>query len=402
MYQALYRKWRPRDFSDVVGQEHITETLRQQVASGRISHAYLFVGTRGTGKTTCAKILAKAANCEHPVDGNPCNECASCVGIDNGSILDVEELDAASNNGVDNIRVIRDEAVFTPATTRYRVYIIDEVHMLSDGAFNALLKTLEEPPSHVLFILATTELRKIPATILSRCKRFDFHRITPEKIFERLRMISDEEKINITDAALMLISRLAAGAMRDALSMLELFSMSDHEVSEEEASQRLGVVGREIVFSLAEAVCAKDSEQALKVIAKAYDDSKDLSVLCSELSDVFRDILVVKYVKDPGKLIDASDSDVGRLRAIAEKLSGEELMYCTELCEDMQMRLSRAVFSRRVIIETGLIKMCEQHAFANTASLSMRISSLEEKVKLLSDSGNISYEKQQNTKKEIG
>ena len=396
-YKALYRKWRPKVFSDVIGQEHITSILRSEVEAGTVSHAYLFCGSRGTGKTTCAKILAKAVSCDNPQNGDPCGKCPSCIAAEN--TLDIYEIDAASHNGVENIRDLRDSVVYPPSEMKRRVYIIDEVHMLSDGAFNALLKTLEEPPSHVLFILATTELRKIPATILSRCKRFDFHRITPEKIFERLRMISDEEKINITDAALMLISRLAAGAMRDALSMLELFSMSDHEVSEEEASQRLGVVGREIVFSLAETVCAKDSEQALKVIAKAYDDSKDLSVLCSELSDVFRDILVVKYVKDPGKLIDASDSDVGRLRAIAEKLSGEELMYCTELCEDMQMRLSRAVFSRRVIIETGLIKMCEQHAFANTASLSMRISSLEEKLKLLSDSGNISYEKQQNTKK---
>ena len=214
MYQALYRKWRPRTFDDVVGQAHITETLKRQVATGRLSHAYLFTGTRGTGKTTCAKILARAVNCEHPVDGNPCNACPSCLGIESGSILDVLELDAASNNGVDQVRALRDEAVYTPAAVRKRVYIVDEVHMLSTAAFNALLKILEEPPEHLMFILATTELHKVPATILSRCQRFSFKRITPQDIAARLLYVAGQEQIDLTADGAELLSRLADGAHR--------------------------------------------------------------------------------------------------------------------------------------------------------------------------------------------
>ena len=221
MYQALYRKWRPQTFADVIGQQHVTDTLRAQLQSGRLSHAYLFTGTRGTGKTTCAKILARAVNCEHPVNGDPCNECAACRGILDGSVLDVTEIDAASNNGVDNIRDLRDETRYTPAQVKKRVFIIDEVHMLSIGAFNALLKTLEEPPEHVLFILATTELHKVPATILSRCQRFDFRRIGAEDIARRLLDVAAGEGIELTEGAARLIARLADGAMRDALSMLD-------------------------------------------------------------------------------------------------------------------------------------------------------------------------------------
>ena len=381
-YKALYRKWRPAIFSDVIGQEHITSVLKSEIMSKSVSHAYLFCGSRGTGKTTCAKILSKAVSCDNPQNGDPCGVCPSCLAAE--STLDIYEIDAASHNGVDNIRDLRDTVVYPPSEMKRRVYIIDEVHMLSDGAFNALLKTLEEPPEHALFILATTELRKIPATILSRCKRFDFHRITPEKICERLRMIANEENIKISDAALMLISRLATGAMRDALSMLELFYMSDHEISEDEASERLGVVGRAVVFSLLDAVCAKDSSRALEVISEAYDNSKDLGVLCSELSDTLRDILVTKYCKTPEKLIDATGSDIDRLRAFATQLSDEKLVYCSELCEDIQNRLSRAVFSRRTIIETGLIKMCEEKLSADNSTLLSRIAALEEKLAKLS------------------
>ena len=219
MYRVLYRKWRPQTFSDVIGQEHITSTLAHEIESGKVSHAYLFTGSRGTGKTTCAKIFAKAVNCPHTHNGNPCNECEICKGIDDGSILDVIEIDAASNNGVDNIRDLREEANYTPVHTKYRVYIIDEVHMLSIGAFNALLKTLEEPPEHVKFVLATTEVHKLPATILSRCQRFDFHRITPENISARLKYVAGEEKIELDDDASLLIARIADGAMRDALSI---------------------------------------------------------------------------------------------------------------------------------------------------------------------------------------
>ncbi len=384
-YKALYRKWRPSVFSDVIGQEHITSVLKSEIMSKSVSHAYLFCGSRGTGKTTCAKILSKAVSCDNPQNGDPCGVCPSCLAAEN--TLDIYEIDAASHNGVDNIRELRDTVVYPPSEMKRRVYIIDEVHMLSDGAFNALLKTLEEPPAHALFILATTELRKIPATILSRCKRFDFHRITAEKICERLRMIANEENIKITDAALMLISRLAAGAMRDALSMLELFYMSDHEINEDEASERLGVVGRAVVFSLLDAMCDADSSRALEVISEAYDNSKDLGVLCSELSDTLRDILVTKYCKNPEKLIDATGADIDRLRVFSTKLSDEKLIYCSELCEDMQNRLSRAVFSRRTIIETGLIKMCEEKLCADSSTLLTRIAALEEKLARLSAGG---------------
>ena len=384
-YKALYRKWRPAIFSDVIGQEHITSVLKSEIMSKSVSHAYLFCGSRGTGKTTCAKILSKAVSCDNPQNGDPCGVCPSCLAAEN--TLDIYEIDAASHNGVDNIRELRDTVVYPPSEMKRRVYIIDEVHMLSDGAFNALLKTLEEPPAHALFILATTELRKIPATILSRCKRFDFHRITAEKICERLRMIADEEAIKITDPALMLISRLAAGAMRDALSMLELFYMSDHEIDEDEASERLGVVGRAVVFSLLDAVCDADSSRALEVISEAYDNSKDLGVLCSELSDTLRDILVTKYCKNPEKLIDATGSDIDRLKGFSARLSDEKLIYCSELCEDMQNRLSKAVFSRRTIIETGLIKMCEEKLCADSSTLLTRIAALEEKLARLSAGG---------------
>lgn len=381
-YKALYRKWRPSTFSDVIGQEHITTILKNEIMSGSVSHAYLFCGSRGTGKTTCAKILSKAVSCENPQDGNPCGVCSCCLAAEN--TLDIYEIDAASHNGVDNIRDLRDTVVYPPSEMKRRVYIIDEVHMLSDGAFNALLKTLEEPPAHALFILATTELRKIPATILSRCKRFDFHRITPEKICERIRMIANQENIRITDSALMLIARLAAGAMRDALSMLELFYMSDHEVDEAEASERLGVVGRNIVFSLIEAICEKNSKKALEIISEAYDNSKDLGVLCSELSDSLRDILVAKYAENPAKLIDATGSDIERIKSFSTSLSDEKIIYCADICEDMQNRLSKAVFSRRTIIETGILKMCEERLNQDIATLLTRISALEEKLAALS------------------
>lgn len=381
-YKALYRKWRPSVFSDVIGQEHITTVLKSEIMSQSVSHAYLFCGSRGTGKTTCAKILSKAVSCENPQNGDPCGVCPSCVAAEN--TLDIYEIDAASHNGVDNIRELRDTVVYPPSEMKRRVYIIDEVHMLSDGAFNALLKTLEEPPEHALFILATTELRKIPATILSRCKRFDFHRITPEKICDRLKMIANEENIKITDSALMLISRLAAGAMRDALSMLELFYMSDHEVDEAEASERLGVVGRAVVFSLLEAICEKNSEKALGVIAEAYDNSKDLGVLCSELSDSLRDILIAKYSKTPEKLIDATGSDIEKIKSFSKQLSDEKIIYCSDICEDMQNRLSKAVFSRRTIIETGILRMCEDRLSQDISTLLTRISALEEKLAALS------------------
>ena len=381
-YKALYRKWRPAVFSDVIGQEHITDVLRSEVMAKTVSHAYLFCGSRGTGKTTCAKILAKAVSCDSPVGGDPCGKCPSCLAAEHS--LDIYEIDAASYNGVDNIRELRDTVAYPPSELKRRVYIIDEVHMLSTGAFNALLKTLEEPPEHVLFILATTELQKIPATILSRCKRFDFHRITAEKIAERLRFISDEEKIPVTDRALSLIARLAAGAMRDALSMLELFCMSEETVDIDEAAERLGVVGRETVFSLTDAILSGNTPRALEIIAEAYDNSKDLGVLCGELSDTLRDIMIVKYARDPERLLDVSDAELETLRSFASRMRDEKLNLAARVCEEMQGKLSRAVFSRRTVFETGVIRLCEERLDTGTDALLSRIAALEDAVSRLS------------------
>ena len=381
-YKALYRKWRPSVFSDVIGQEHITDVLRSEVMSKTVSHAYLFCGSRGTGKTTCAKILAKAVSCDAPKNGDPCGECPSCLAAEHS--LDIYEIDAASYNGVDNIRELRDTVAYPPAELKRRVYIIDEVHMLSVGAFNALLKTLEEPPEHVLFILATTELQKIPATILSRCKRFDFHRITAEKITARLRFIADEENIPITDRALSLIARLSAGAMRDALSMLELFCMSETTVDIDEASERLGVVGRAAVFALTDAILSGNTPRALEIIAEAYDNSKDLGVLCGELSDTLRDIMIVKYAREPERLIDATGADIETLRGFAARIRDERLAFAARTCEEMQGKIARAVFSRRTVLETGIIRLCEEKLDTSADALLSRIAALEDAVSRLS------------------
>ncbi|MDO5448424.1 MAG: DNA polymerase III subunit gamma/tau [Clostridia bacterium] len=284
MYQALYRKWRPQVFADVVGQDHITTTLMNEIETGRHSHAYLFTGSRGTGKTTCAKIFAKAVNCEHPINGDPCNECETCKGIDSGAIMDVIEIDAASNNGVDNIRDIRDEANFTPVNGKYRVYIIDEVHMLSTGAFNALLKTLEEPPAHVKFILATTEVHKLPATILSRCQRFDFKRITPEDIAKRLAYVAGEEGLELEADAAMLIARLADGALRDALSILDQCIGHSRHITLDVVNATVGLAGKEYLFALSASILNKDSASALAQINTLHNNSCDMERLCNELT----------------------------------------------------------------------------------------------------------------------
>ena len=279
MYQALYRKWRPRTFDDVVGQDHITETLKRQVATGRLSHAYLFTGTRGTGKTTCAKILARAVNCENPVDGNPCNCCPACMGIESGAILDVLELDAASNNGVDQIRALRDEAIYTPAAVRKRVYIVDEVHMLSTPAFNALLKILEEPPAHLMFILATTELHKVPATIKSRCQQFAFKRISPRAIAGHLGHVAEQEGISITAPAADLLARLA-----DGLSLLYQCRGAEGVVTEEVVLDVLGLAGSRRTAKILDCVGREDTAGALKELDGLYRDGKDMGAFLGELS----------------------------------------------------------------------------------------------------------------------
>ncbi len=377
-YIALYRKWRPKLFRDVIGQEHITDVLRGEVTLGSVSHAYLFCGSRGTGKTTCAKILARAVSCEHPIDGDPCGECEMCKR--SLESFDIAEIDAASNNGVDNIRSLREEVMYPPSELKRRVYIIDEVHMLSQGAFNALLKTLEEPPSHVLFILATTELNKIPATILSRCKRFDFHRITPENICRGLTNICAEEKIPMSQGALLLISRLSTGAMRDALSMLELFVGAKEEVSEEMCAKALGVIGRGPVMKLLGAVSDNNAAEALSVIKDAYNGSKDMGILLTECADTIRDILVVKYTDAPEKFIEGSSETIQELTLMAQKFTKERLLYSMELLDDFQSRMARTSFSRRAILEACMIRLCDVRLWDLPESINTRLSELEAKL----------------------
>ena len=315
MYEALYRKYRPKTFDDVVGQPFITETLKTQVRTGRLSHAYLFIGTRGTGKTTCARILAKAVNCEHPVDGNPCNECDACRGIEDGSILDVVELDAASNNGVDDVRMLRDEAIFSPTTVRKRVYIIDEVHMLSKPAFNALLKILEEPPQHLMFILATTELNKVLPTILSRCQRHSFRRLDSNTIAKRLAYVAEQEGINLTADAAQLLGRLADGGMRDGLSLLDQCSAAE-TVDTAAVLNAMGLAGTLRTQSIADAVLAGNTEDALTQFESLWQDGKDPAALLGELSGLFRDALLLRLAPKGGRALISGAYGEEALRSI--------------------------------------------------------------------------------------
>ena len=356
-YQALYRKWRPQVFADVVGQEHVTRTLMNEVRTGRHSHAYLFTGSRGTGKTTCAKIFAKAVNCEHPVNGDPCNCCETCKGIDAGSILDVVEIDAASNNGVDNIREIRDEANFTPVGGKYRVYIIDEVHMLSTGAFNALLKTLEEPPEHVKFVLATTEVHKLPATILSRCQRFDFHRISPEDIAARLTYVAKEENLQLTPGAANLIARLADGALRDALSILDQCIGQSTNIDEATVNAVVGLAGRDYLFQRADSILHRNSAMALAQIDDLYNRSCDMERLCNELINHFRNLMVCKAVKNPKDLIVCSAVELAAYQSVAKKTSMSDILNTLNALGDALV-LIRKGLNRRVEMEMALIRLC--------------------------------------------
>ena len=378
MYQALYRKWRPQTFADVIGQQHITDTLRAQLQSGRLSHAYLFTGTRGTGKTTCAKILARAVNCEHPVNGDPCNECAACRGILDGSVLDVTEIDAASNNGVDNIRDLRDETRYTPAQVKKRVFIIDEVHMLSIGAFNALLKTLEEPPEHVLFILATTELHKVPATILSRCQRFDFRRIGAEDIARRLLDVAAGEGIQLTEGAARLIARLADGAMRDALSMLDRAAAAG-VVDEQTVTTALGVLGQDDGVRLAEALKAGDLAAAVGLLDEYYNAGRDLASVYDQMLGLIRDALLVKTSKtDVSGLISPAYS-VKTLQKLCDGLASSTLIAWSRVIGDALDRM-RSAANRRVEAELCAVRLCSLGA-ENYDTLGGRVEALEEKLK---------------------
>lgn len=363
MYQALYRKWRPQVFADVVGQDHITTTLMNEIKSGRHSHAYLFTGSRGTGKTTCAKIFAKAVNCEHPVNGDPCGECETCKGIDSGSVMDVIEIDAASNNGVDNIRDIRDEANFTPVGCKYRVYIIDEVHMLSTGAFNALLKTLEEPPEHVKFILATTEVHKLPATILSRCQRFDFKRITPEDIAKRLAYVAEREELTLDADAAMLIARLADGALRDALSIMDQCIGHSRNITLDVVNETVGLAGKDYLFSLSEAILRKDSASALEKINELHNRSCDMERLCNELTNHFRNLMICRAVKNPKDLIVCSEQELSQYMNSASGYSMNYILEVLNVLGDTVTNLRKGL-NRRVEMEMAIIKLCGSEAAA--------------------------------------
>ena len=376
MYQALYRKYRPRTFDEVSGQEHITETLKNQVMTGRLSHAYLFIGTRGTGKTTCAKILAKAANCEHPVNGNPCNACAACRGIDDGSVLDVVEIDAASNNSVDNVRALRDEAVFSPASVKKRVYIIDEVHMLSTAAFNALLKILEEPPEHLMFILATTELRKVPATILSRCQRYSFRRIAAPVLSRRLDYIAEKEGLRLTPDASALLSRLADGSFRDGISLLDQCSGAP-VINTETVLSAMGLAGNRRVAELLRAVADRDAAGALTLFSDLWRDGKDPAGLLSDLSVLMRDLLVLSVAPKNGGELLSGGCDDETLRALSGRFTDAELLRDLQRTQEALASM-RDNPSPRTAAELCLVSLCDPTLTDGLPELRARLSRLEE------------------------
>ena len=379
MYQALYRKWRPKLFDDVVGQSHITETLKNQVKNNRLSHAYLFTGTRGTGKTTCAKILAKAVNCQQPVEGNPCGVCPACVGIDSGSILDVVELDAASNNGVDQVRALRDEAIYAPAAVRRRVYIVDEVHMLSVAAFNALLKILEEPPEHLIFILATTELHKVPATILSRCQRFSFKRILPVEIQNRLLTVAQRENIDLTEDGAALLARLADGALRDGLSLLDQCAVSGRQVDRAAVLETLGLAGNLKTAHIMNAVRKEDAESALTQLSQLYEAGKDVGAVLSELASLTRDLLIRKTAPKGGEGLMTGGYDEETLRTLSKGLTAERLLQMLRLLQSAQAGL-KASANRRTDAELCLIQLCDPSLDGSIQGLTARVAQLEAKV----------------------
>lgn len=379
MYQALYRKWRPRTFDDVVGQEHITQTLKQQVSGGRLSHAYLFTGTRGTGKTTCAKILSRAVNCQSPVNGNPCNQCPACLGIENGSILDVLELDAASNNGVDQVRALRDEAVYTPAAVKKRVYIVDEVHMLSTPAFNALLKILEEPPAHLMFILATTELHKVPATIKSRCQQFSFKRILPGQIAQRLGYVAQQEGIDLTEEGAALLSRLADGGLRDALSLLDQCAGGGQRVDEQEILDTLGLAGNLETAKLMGQLAQRDTAAALETLSRLYRNGKDVGSVLSELSGLARDLLLRKTAPRGGAALLTGGYDESTMRALGEQFTAQRLLQILKTLQETLPELSRSV-NRRTDAELCLIRLSDEGLDESFAGLSARVARLEEQL----------------------
>ena len=381
MYQALYRKYRPQTFDDVVGQGAVTQTLKTQLLSGHMSHAYLFTGSRGTGKTSCAKILSKAVNCLNPHNGNPCNVCEACKAIDAGTCMDVLEIDAASNNGVDNVRDLRDDAVYAPSQVKKRVYIIDEVHMLSISAFNALLKIIEEPPEHLLFILATTELHKVPATILSRCQRFSFRRITPEDIAARLQYVSYQEGIELDDGAARVLARLADGGMRDGLSLLDqCASATVGELTAQRVYECLGIAGEQTCGQMLAFAADKNTRGALELFNRLYADGKDVAALIDELASLCRDLMILKTAPETGiSMLSgvASDADA---KSLVNRFSAGELVRMIGLLQSCAAGFTRSS-SRRLDAELCIMNLCDPALQMDVEALNARISKLEEQLR---------------------
>lgn len=382
MYQVLYRKWRPQTFDDVSGQEHITTTLQNEVSSGRLNHAYLFTGSRGTGKTTCAKILSKAANCLNPQNGNPCGECEICKGIDNGSVLDVVEMDAASNRGIADVRSIIDEVQFKPANPecKYRVYIVDEVHMLTSEAFNALLKTLEEPPEHVIFILATTEVHKLPQTILSRCQRFDFHRIPTRVIADRLLYVAQQEDVMLADSAAVLIASVADGALRDALSLLDRCIAMSTNIDDEVVRNAAGLARKTYLYDLAAAVINKSTEKSLDIIDRLYAESKDMSRLCEELLSHFRALMLIKSVRNPRDILVMSDEEFEEAQTQADYLSLADIVYYMDVLSRSYQRMGHGT-GDRTEFEMAMVRLSSAELDGTTEAITARLTALEKAVK---------------------
>ena len=390
MYQSLYRKWRPRTFDELCGQDHITTILRRQCEENRVSHAYLFCGTRGTGKTSTAKILAKAVNCEHPVNGNPCCECASCLSIDSGAATDVLEIDAASNNSVGDIRGLRDEVIYPPSVLKKRVYIIDEVHMLSSGAFNALLKTLEEPPEYIVFILATTELNKLPPTIVSRCVRFDFQRLSEQVITDRLLFVSAQESIGLDEDAAGLIARLADGAMRDGLSILEACNTglgAGGRITASDVEQRVGLAGADQLYAMMKALFERNTPGALEIVDDVHRSSKDLSVFLDDLSAMTRDLLVMTEMKKAkvrsGGKFRYQKEELRLLNEFEPILTSGYLTWMCGVLEEATGRLSRYASDAKIRTDLMVIRLCDPQLSDNASALLARISALEAAVNAL-------------------
>ena len=385
-YTALYRKWRPTSFEEVRGQDHIVKTLKNQINSGRIGHAYLFCGTRGTGKTSIAKIFARAVNCEHPVDGSPCGECSMCRQIAEGASLNVVEIDAASNNGVENIRDIREQVQYPPTDGRYRVYIIDEVHMLSIGAFNALLKTLEEPPSYVIFILATTEVHKIPITILSRCQRYDFKRIPIDTIAGRLAELTQAEQIDVDDRALRYVARAADGSMRDALSLLDqcvAFHFGE-KLTYDNVLEVLGAVDNRVFSKLFQAVLASDTKACIREIEEMIIQGRDLSQLVNDFVWYMRNLLIAKTTDEPGDMLDMSEENLAVLKEEAAGVDTETLMRYIRIFSELSGQL-RYASQKRILVEIAFIKLTTPSMEQNLDSILQRITLLEQKMQEMPD-----------------